>query len=351
MYTTIREPVAAVIGSAGARVYSDNLRQGVQRYLQALRASGTINVSVAATEVLNRGSILGAFTYLGLNDGGEDAWKIDARTLGFYNDVLNLSLRSSTRLGGVGVAATPLVEEVALPFVLPAHFGGNPQETVYVQKDPTKRIRLFAELRGDGGQGGIVRGGTSNMSVVPRFTAIDKYDDVTRVPPDFIPLVSEELVTVAAASGALRHDFSQADFDVLRAILLQTDSDQGEVGDIISALRLAVGGRDIIGPAQVPWDDLLRGMESDFGGPVYVTGTGKGQSAYLAILFQESGRLSNTLPANLPNGRFEFNAAPSGSAGVTSSQIRITYIGLKRTAGITKASLNYLAGGRGVPTA
>src|SRR5574342_123592 len=150
MYTTTREPVAALIGTAGARVYTDNLRQGVQRYEQELRTSGTINVTLAGTSVINRGSILGAFNYLGLNDGGTDVWKIDARTLGFLSDFFNLSTRSSTRLGGVGVAATPLVESVKLPFVLPPWFGGNPQETVYVQADPTKRIRLFAELRADG---------------------------------------------------------------------------------------------------------------------------------------------------------------------------------------------------------
>lgn len=342
MYTTTREPVAALLGSAGARVYSDNLRQGVQRYSQQLRVSGTINITVAATSVINKGSILGAFNYVGLNDGGTDVWKIDARTLGFLTDFFGLSPRSTTRLGGTGVAATPLVESAELPFVLPAFFGGNPQETVYVQPDPTKRIRLFAELRADGGQGGIVRGGTSTMTVVPRFTAIDLYDDVTKVPPAYVPWCSEERITVAAANAALRYDFSQADYDTLRAIILQTDTDQGEVGDILSALRLTVGGRDLIGPAQVPWDDLLRGMElGEHGGAVYATGTSYGQSSYLGIFFQESGRLSNALAANLPNGRFEFNVTPSAQAGVTTSQIRVTFLGLKRTPGITRAALPY----------
>lgn len=342
MYTTTREPVAQLIGSAGKRVYSDRMRQGVQRWNDHLRVAGTINVTVAGTSVINKGSILGAFNYLGLNDGGADVWKIDARTLGFLTDFFNLNTRSSTRLGGTGVASSPLVEGITIPYALPAWFGGNPQETVHIQPDPTKIIRLFAELRGDGGQGGILRGGTSTMTVVPNFTAIDVYDDVTRDPPLYVPWASEELITIPSANAARRYDFSQSDYDGLRAILIQTDTDQGEVGDIMNALRLQVGGRDIIGPAQVPWDDLLRGMEfGPHGSSVYATGTSYGQSAYLGIFFQESGRLSNVLPANLPNGRFEFNVQPSVQGGVTVSQIRVTYLGLKRTPGITRAALPY----------
>lgn len=344
MYTSTKEPVAAVIGSAGQRVYSDNMRQGVQRYGIDLRVSGTINVTVGGTSVINRGSILGAFNYIGLNDGGDDIVKIDARTLGFYSELFSPSARSSTRLAGVGVATTALVESVRLRFALNSDNAAIPQETVHVQPDPTKRIRLFNELRADGGQGGILRGGTSTMTVVPRFTAVDWYDDVTTKSPALIPAIRQELLTVPGANAAFRYDFSQADYQTLRAIIIQTDTDQGEVGDIINALRISVGGRDVIGPAQVNWDDLLRGMEFDWGGSVYSTGVTYGQSSYLAIVFQENGRLANTLPANLPNARFEFNWQPSVQAGVTVSQVRVTFLGLKKTAGITQAALPYIAG-------
>jgi hypothetical protein len=344
MYKVTKDPVASVIGSANGRVYSDPLRQGVQRYHQDLNVSGSINITVAATRVINRGSILGAFQYLGLNDAGEDVVKIDARTLGFYSDLFAPSARSATRLGGTGVATTALKEMVRLSYALQIPHAAIPQETVYVQKakGPDQRVRLFAELRSDGGQGGIVSGGTSTMSVAPRFTAVDVYDDQTSQPPDLLPVISQDLLTVPSTNAAYRYEFTLSDMKSLRGIIIQTDSDQGEVGDIMTALRLRMGTRDIIGPAQVPWDDLLRGMEFERGGAIYSTGTSYGQSAYLFIGFQDSGRLANTQPANTPNMRFEFNWAQSAQLGVTASYARITFLGLRQVVGVTDPAIPYV---------
>lgn len=350
MHKLTKDAVPVVVGSPTGRVYTDSLRAGAQRYYQDLRISGTINVTVAVTRVINRGSILGAWSYLGLNDGGVDVIKADARTLGLLTDVLMESARANTRLAGVGVAATPLVESIRLSYAWPVPDAAIPQETVYVQspnRTADQKLRLFGELRAEGGQGGIVQGGTANMSVVPRFTAVDVYDDVTASPPSFVPYISQDLLNVVAASDAARHEFAVADYAALRGIIIQTDSDAGEVGDVIDALSLTVAGRRIIGgEALVPWDDLLRGMELEHGGAVYATGVAHGQSAYLFIGFTtgaSGGRLSNALPANLPNARFTFNWQPSVQAGVTVTQVRITYLGLKRVPGLTRDNLKYVA--------
>lgn len=343
MYKIIRDFPGSVVGDATKRVYSDPLRKGVQRYWDDLNVSGTINITVAATRVINRGSILGAFNYIGINEGGTDVVKIDARTLGVYTDVLAEQPRSSTRLGGTGVAATPLQEMVRLSYAWPRPMSEVPQETVLVDsvKGDDKKVRIFAELRADGGQGGIVTGGTSNMSVTPQFTILERYDDITAKKPLLLPLISQDVLDVTSASNAKRYEFSLSDMVGLRAIILQQDTDQGEVGDIIKALKFMVGGRQIIGPSQANWDDLLRGMQLDSDGFVYATGVSYGQSSYLAIIFQDHGRLSQIQNPNLPNTAFEFNWQQSAQAGVTKSQVRLTFIGLRQVPGVTADSLGF----------
>lgn len=341
MYQTTKQYIAPVVGKTTGRVYSEKLRQGVQRYLLDLLFKGTINVTVAATRVINRGSILGAFNYVGLNDGGDDIVKIDARSLGFFADLMAPSPRSVTRLGGTGIAATPLAELARLAFALPIPHAAVPQETVHVQPDAEKQIRFFAELRADGGQGGIVSGGTSNMSVTPQVEGLDVYDDLARMPPAFVEGTAEDVVTIPAANSALKHEFSLAQFRALRGIIVQCDSDQGEVGDIINTMRLKVAGRDIIGPEPVPWEVLTRSLEAEFGGSVYSDGVSYGQRAYYYVNFQENGRLSNALKANQPNAQFVLDVQPSAQAGVTASNIRFTYVGLKVVPGSTKPTLPF----------
>jgi hypothetical protein len=341
MYFTTRDYVPAFVGKTTGRVYSDELRQGVQRYLFDLLAKGTINITGAVTRIINRGSVLGAFNYIGLQDGGDDVVKIDARTLGFFADLMAPSPLTVKRLTGTGVAATTLAELKRFAFALPIPHAAIPQETVYVQADPDKKMRLFAELRSDGGQVGLVSGGVSAMTVVPQLEALDRYDDLTTKPPALIEGVEEETVPISAASTAKKYPFSLAGFRALRGIIIQCDSDQGEVGDVVNALKLKVAGRDVIGPTMVPWELLTRTMEADYGGSVYADGTSYGQRAYLYVDFQENGRLSNVLPASLPNAEFTLDVQPSAQAGVTSTNLRFTFLGLRQIAGVTAKTLPF----------
>lgn len=340
MYKSSREQIASITGSATARVYTDYLRQNVRRMWADLLFAGSINVTGAGSQVVNRGSILGAWNYVGLNDGGDDVIKIDARTLGFVTDLLIPSARSTTRLGGTGTGTTALIESVRLHYGWPLPFQAVPAETVHIQKNVENKIRYFGELRGDGGAPGILSGGTKTMSVAPTISIVETYDDLSTDKPKFIPEITQDVITVSSSNTALRYDVTVNE-DALRGIVIQQDSNLGEVGDILSALKLTIGGRTVIGPPQATLDNLLRGMELTHGGGVYATGTGFGQSSYLFIGFEENARLSNVQSAKVSNFRFEFNVAPSGQSGVTSSSLRLTFLGLNRTPGIVSDNLGF----------
>lgn len=324
-------PRTAIAGVAGQRVFS-RLVNGVQSHYIQLRSSGTVNVTVIQTRTINRGSIWGCWDFIGLDENGRDRVLLDGRVLRYMSEMFAPSALASTRLSLTpGVAATALVESARIYFAHP--LAAAPAETVFKERDPRQTLQVFGQLRADGGQGGLVQGGTANMSVVPSLAVEHGYDDITGELPVFIPSIRQQVVPVASANTQLTEFIKTSNF--IRSIIVQSDSDGGEVGDVISALALRADGDDIIGPGQVAWDDLLRGQEFELGGSVYSTGvTVGGQSSYLGINFQQNGRLANVVSPALLNLRFEFNAAPSVIAGAANSKIRITILELERVAGL-----------------
>src|SRR5574341_938011 len=337
MFKTVRTPAQSIVGVAGQRVSTD-LQTGGWNRAHLLRLFGTINITVAATRVVNKGSIFGAWDAIGMNEAGRDIFLLDGRCVRAASEAYAPSALSQTRLAGTGVAATALVEAATLFCATP--IDADPHGTVFREVDTKKKLQLFGQLRADGGQGGIVQGGTSSMTVVPQIQVDQLYDDLSGVQPDFLPFIRQDTIAVAAAQNPLTYYIQSP--NAIRAILIQTEGPpQGEVGDILAGLAMRATGRDIIGPNQSSWDQLLRSQERDFGGAVYATGTSYGQSAYLFLNFAENGRLANVIPGTMPGLRFEFNAAPSAQAGVTSSIIRLTFFELERRnlGTLTKAKL------------
>lgn len=331
MLKTIRQQLDQIVGVAGKRVYAD-LRTGIQTAYLDLLLKGTINITVGATRVINKGSIFGAWDFLGVNAGGDDDVVMDGRCCRAAAEAYAPSALASTRLGGVGVAATALTEAARIWFGHPRQ--AIPTATYYREKNPRKQLRLFGQLRADGGQGGIVTGGTSTMSVAPTVDGIQYLDDLTDDPPDFIPTIWQDVLDISAANSNKTYKIETESY--LRGILIQQESDQGEVGDIVNALALRASGRDIIGPNKARWDQLIRAQEHDLGGSVFVAGTSYGQGAYLFLDFEEGGRLSNIIPGTIPQLRFELDCQQSVQAGVTKSQLRFTFFGLSRTPGLVK---------------
>lgn len=338
MYKQNLNPRPLIAGVAGQRV-GTRLINGVQSHFAQLRSSGTINITVAATRVINKGSIWGTWDEVGINENGRDRVLVDGRTLRFLSEMHAPSALAATRLGGTGVAATPLVESARIWFAHPLSIA--PQETAFRERDPRQVLEVFGKLRAEGGQGGLVNGGTSTMTVVPSIAVEHAYDDTTTEPPIFIPSFRQQVVNVASANTQLTEFIKTSNY--IRALVIQQDSDAGEVGDIIAALALRADGDDIIGPGQVTWDNLQRGQEFEFGGAVFVAGLLNGGSAYLGINFQSGGKLSNVVSPALLNLRLEMNVAPSAQAGATNGKIRITILELERVPGLVAEEIPFPA--------
>jgi hypothetical protein len=335
MFKSIRTPFQSIVGVAGQPVTTD-LRNGVLSRHLDLRSSASYQVTVAGTRVVNKGSVWGIWDFIKLVAGGEEMVNLDGRSLRAMAEAFAPSILSATRLAGTGVATTILTEHARLSFG--TRFNAVPMATAFREKNPAKKLQVSAQLRADGGAGGVMTGGTVVLTV-PTISGEQYVDDLTSVQPDYIPFIRQDVIAVPAANPLNTYYIQTPNY--IRAILIQLDSDQGEVGDIITSLAMRMAGRDIIGPAQVAWDNLLRAQEHDLGGAVYATGVSYGQSAYLFLDFAEGGRLSNLIPGNATNLRFEINQQPSAQAGVTVSRIRITFYELARTPGLVKPLLAY----------
>jgi hypothetical protein len=341
MFKTIKNPFQSIIGVAGQPVPTD-LRNGVLTRALQLRTSVGYNVTVAGTRVVNKGSAWGLWDFIKVVAGGEEVVNMDGRSLRALAEAFAPSILSATRLAGTGVANSALAEAARLSFgtTLGAMSNANatPMATAFREKNPGKKLQLTAQLRADGGAGGLMTGGTVVITA-PTISGEQILDDLTAGAPDFIPFIRQDVITVAAANPLFTYLIQSPNY--LRGILIQQDTDQGEVGDIVTSLAMRMAGRDIIGPAQVAWDNMVRDQENDFGGAVYTTGVSYGQSAYLYLNFVEGGRLSNIIPGNATNLRFEFNFQPSAQVGVTVSRLRITFYELARTPGLVRPSLPY----------
>lgn len=327
---------STIAGVAGQRVFQ-RMVNGMQNYFVTLRNSGTINITVGATRVINKGSVFGCWDEIGVDENGRDRFLADGRMLRFISEMHAPSALSATRLAGVGVAATPLVESARIHFAHP--LSAAPQETVFRERDPRQTLNIFGKLRADGGQGGLVNGGTSTMTVVPSLAWEQGYDDTTGAPPIFIPSMRQQVVSVASANNNLTEFIKTSNY--IRALIIQQDSDAGEIGDLILNLALRADGDDIIGPAQVAWDDLIRGQEFEYGGAVFLTGLSAGGSSYLGINFQSSGRLSNVVSPALLNLRLEMNVQTSAQAGATNGKIRIGVLELERVPGLVSEAIPF----------
>lgn len=317
----------------GTRVSSRLLNKRQTTYI-GLLFTALANITVAFTTLLNRGSLLAAYDFIALNDGGKDDWILDGPSLRFLDELLAPSRLSASRLAGVGVQANTALAEAARMWIA-WPLAASPFETTYRERADQDELTLDAQLHQDG-FGGITQlatgGGGAGTLTQHQVQVIQAMDALSTTKPYFIPVVRQLVFNVTGASPQFEMLLKSS--NILRAIIVKQETDKGEVGDIITSLAFRSDVRDIIGPNQVPWTQLSRQSEFDHGGDVFDTGVGFGQNAYWGKNFQESGRLSNCLNAALePNLRLEATVAQSGQAGVTVSRIRVTLVELVRNQG------------------
>lgn len=317
------------LSAAPDRLYS-KLATKMQCHFVTLNFTGTLTIAGgAATALRNRGSIMAIAAEVGIDENGVDRHLYKGPVLRFISEMQSLSPLTAKRVTSTAAAAYPLQEMVRIYFADP--FSQIPRETAYLVHDISQDFRVFVRLQQDdaagdgatiGQQLAQVPGGVTATLTALKITVQQGFDATQAELPYFIPTTVQQMHQVPG-TNALDPEYLRITSSIRALIVSQETTTVGEVGDIINSLALKGDNGDIIGPVQENWADLIAEQEAYFGGAVF------GNSAHLAIKFQEHGALGNILnPDQFSNLRFEFNDTTSASAGV--SQIRITRLQLER---------------------
>jgi len=311
-------------GSDGIRAKTDaENNKRTERYDTRFR--GQVDITVAGTALTNRGSILGAVTEVGYSDGGTDKINLDARLARFIAECLAPSPLPATRLAGFGIQAATIVTET-IPLWMCAARTINLNETKYVEVNKQLQQQVFIIPRKvitTVANGAALAGTITNLTC----NVEQRYDDMVGIPPWLTVYVRQVVQNVNGASNALKIDLRGNRFG--RFLAIQSDTDQGEVSDIINSLVLRGDTYSMVGDGPVPFDDLRESAADEFGGALPL--------GYLGQDFTRYGRLSSMWNPNQDtNLRLEVNCQPSvtvfGGAAATGSKIRVALIEFERTA-------------------
>lgn len=307
---------------AGTRAVNKLLAQGQTAFLTVVIA-GVLGVTVAGTGILNRGSIMAAFDEMGISENGGDRWNIDPRVLRYISEVAAPSASTAVRAATAGIATTNLRETFRVYFAHP--FSQIPRETNFIVSDPAQELSFYHKLnKTTNGVQNIIAGGTATLTnvTVKVRQQLDEYEGER---PKFIPTVRMTSRKVTGADNNFEIDLRGRNY--LRGIVIQQDTDKGEVSDIINSFALLGDRRQLVGPEKSDIALAQQEQEYDWGGAVLSA------PSYLMLNFQEGGRLSNVWnPAQDSNLKLVFDCQPSVVAGVTASTIRVTLLELERDA-------------------
>lgn len=309
-----------------------DLALGMRTLYLVFRISGTVTIAGGPiTAIRNAGSILSQFSELGLNENGEDVVRHEPRLAGLISQANAARVIASTRLASLGNGTYNLEETVLIPLANPRAV--NPAETAFVARDPRAALQAFVNWQSN--VAAICNPGAAVVTFsTPNVIVEQHHDDETgEFPPILRPYYQDIIQPVTAAT--LNVPFYIKTSRYIRALVIQQDTNVGEVSDIVTGLILRGDRRLYFGPNAIPFGDLQRKQEFELAGDVF-------RSGYLYLDFQRSGRLSNIINPNVDtNLRFELNVTPSVTAGATSSNVRIGVLGLEVVNGVTAPSVGF----------
>lgn len=299
------------------------------KFLVTVKARATVAGAVLAT-IRNRGSVLAMVDNAGLIDGDEKV-KLPAQVLGFITDIFSPGGRTATRLTSTAIGVTQLVEYFEVYFAQP--FSVDPGETAYVEKNIETQLKMFYDFNADATKIATVGGGTF---VVDQFSVkVTQVHDNLRADkaPELRPylrLVQDQEVVGTLQDKLIKLDTTRR----TRAYIIQQyTTTVGEVGDVLTQLRLKSTAGQVIGDKYLDFADLQRLNERQWSGFSLGAGPGVG-GAYAVVDLQEAGRLARILnPKEDPNMEMLVNAAVSASAGT--SHIAVYALELESVPGVT----------------
>lgn len=321
-------PVGVILPVAGQRKPLQLINGKLGKYL-TITISAQVDVSVAAaTSIRNRGLASALIDEFLLIENGENRHELTGKAMRVIGQANAPSGLSTVPVLTTAVqAGTIITETLRMFFRWPmAH---SPDETAFIERD--QRQGLFFSVRMVANPAAalfVVGGATVAVTNVSCTVEQDFHmPDSGTVAPYFIPVVRQAIANI---NGGIT---KQAEYirttNLIRAIVVSQEVDGNEVSDILTGLSLRGDTITPIGPGAVPWLDLLRASEYQYGGAMIPSNL-----SHLFLGFQEDGLLSNCLnPRQDTNLRFELAGAPSATAG--QSAIRFTYCELEHTSGIT----------------
>ena len=305
------------------------LQPKVRTHSILLTIEATVDVTADAAASRNRGSVLALFDEVGLNVDGEDRIILDPRSARMWNEVNAISPLPSSRFTDVEAdsAAYRLRETLRLDLANPRL--AFPEETAFSERDTLQSMEVFMKYNGLGTK--LFGGGTVVVSA-PTVRVQQVYDPFRSELPLFRPSVRQVSSAVPGAND--RQEISLKGSRYFGGVLIQQDSDAGEVSDMINTIAILGGdGKDII-PQQMPWLDAVEHSQGDSGGNV------AGSRAYLGVNFLKKGRLSKLVhPYSYGNLRLVLDVVPSVTAGATNGKIRVTIFEYERDTELTTAAL------------
>jgi hypothetical protein len=324
-----REGLAIPANAGRQTVELDNGKR-THYFLATVKARATTAGAVLAS-IRNRGSILAMFDNCGLLDGDEKV-KLPAQVLGFIADIFSPGGRTAKRLTSTAIAVTQLEEYFVVPFAHPISV--DPGETAYVEKNIETRLRAYLDFNADATKIAVAGGGGTFVvdQITVTVTQIHDNGRSNKVPEmrPFLRLVEDKEIAGTVKDKLFKLDTNRR----TRAYIIhQYTTGVGEVGDIITELRLKNGARQIIGDKYLAIGDLQRINERAYSGFSLGAGPGVG-GAFAVIDLQEAGRLARiATPESDPNMELMLNAAVSASAGT--SHVAVYALELEPVPGVT----------------
>lgn len=315
---TIVVPDAAAFNNVRQDTTANN-NVRTERY--QLRVTGTVTPDAAATVARNRGSILSQLTTIGYSDGGTDILAIDARLARFLAECLAPSPLPARRITDVEVAAgAPVDLEEIVPLYMSAYKTGNPNETKYVEANKQMPQEPFiTPVR----NGLTITDNAGTTTTDLQATVEQVYDEMVSSAPFLQPYIRQIIQNIAGSNAALKVDLRGNRY--VRGILIQQDSDEGEVSDIIETLVLRGDRTVIFGPNGIPFADLQQAQAYEYGGEL--------PAGYLFIDFCRYGRLSAMWnPAQDTNLRLELGVVTGAG---TNPIVRVAMVEYQRTPSTT----------------
>lgn len=323
-----QNPLKALTGfTAGGRLTAF-MRNAVRTLRVRVTVAADVVVSVAGTGIRNRGSVVAALSELGIVENGVERWNGDPRMLAHFAQFYSAGRRSGGRRLTAAEAAAPATYALRETFdlVLAPTNIASPTEAAFMEADTRQALEFFATMASNAAAR-IVAGGTvavNNLTVTAQQILDDKIgDDVVVIP------TCRKIIHNINAANTQEQVFIRSS-RYLRGLLISQDSDAGEIGDAITSIAIRGDERDIIGPQQAPWADLVDGQYAQAGGEV------DGTDAHLFVPMIRHGRLSTMYnPSTDRNLRIEANVQPSVTSGATNAKLVVHIFEMERVAGLT----------------